>query len=838
MPQYSSYGIGPIRRRTPIGMNVAAFADAVGKLDAKYQAMAQQQSAIDMALAQLPVNAAEDEWRYNLGNEIRSQIEAVDNPNDRYLTSIRAAGQLMSRPDVIGRIRAEAEYQNFVKQTQARNDIDQRIKNWALETNPYTYEDVRDSSGRIVGGTEWKANNTPVGQVDLSKLGSLAINWAKPDSYKGTKGMFVNSNGELTETFGPDTVDIAYQTDNGWAKVGKDKLEKAINAAIDMTPGARASIAQDYKVAQWDYNKLTSEQKSNIGDSEITDSNGRLLTEKEFLAKKINPWLDAAAYTNVDNTIKYSNGLQTAYALRQQAMQAATEQLEGKIFSPVGQGYAVTYDLSDEINRANGALDDAIHAIEGAAPALTRTAQWRKAVLTKDYDAIERIVKQTSMRDGKNYYDSMNDNARRIVDNSLKNIYSNKGFVEDLYKNMDNNTKEALEFKAAVDAGQKLPDNNQYTKLFLPILNHITNNKPAQDYQIRFNTREDLDIWLSEMGMSEGTARKNGFIFGTENNTPTVTFSAGNNFVPKSMVALARGDDDIFSNPLKRTTVRALDSKGNVIGTAGRGTIMHSVFSLTHLNNMNGVYKMANAGVESFNRNTGRLMTTNQSTIFEHPAIAEARRRGDKPSDIAAIKKDVYETLGKTFDGDWAQMNVYGINTDTNTMTIMHNKDRAEQMHNVKAHIQADKADIQMMQSGPLSGYFVTLHGSMKDGVIKDDGQDTSYFITTGVSDQYLDDFRSDPLTRANSNYNSRVKTAASYRTKLGTNISQIGDDSCLVNGKLTSPEIGKQIMLIDELMTNLMINPNDQVSAARLVQACNGDQQLIDEINNYLTNN
>ena len=44
--------------------------------------------------------------------------------------------------------------------------------------------------------------------------------------------------------------------------------------------------------------------------------------------------------------------------------------------------------------------------------------------------------------------------------------------------------------------------------------------------------------------------------------------------------------------------------------------------------------------------------------------------------------------------------------------------------------------------------------------------------------------------------------------------------------------------MLIDELMTNLMINPNDQVSAARLVQACNGDQQLIDEINNYLTNN
>ena len=181
MPEYNSYSVSPVRRRNPMGMNVTAFEDAVSKLDAKYQQTAQQQSAIDMALAQLPVNAAEDEWRYNLGNDIRNQIEAVENPNDKYLISVKAAGQLLSRPDVIGRIRAQADYDNFVKQTQARNDIDQRTKNWALENNQYTYQDVKDKYGNIIGGTEWKPNITPVSQVDLSKLGSLALQWAKPD---------------------------------------------------------------------------------------------------------------------------------------------------------------------------------------------------------------------------------------------------------------------------------------------------------------------------------------------------------------------------------------------------------------------------------------------------------------------------------------------------------------------------------------------------------------------------------------------------------------------------------------------------------------------------------
>lgn len=843
MAEYTSINMSPVRRRTPIGMNVNAFADAIIKLDAKYQDAAKQQSAIDMALAQLPVNAAEDEWRANLSDEVTAQINAIENPSDRLIAATKLAGSVINRPDVIGRIRAQAEYDNFIKQTQARNDIDQRTKNWAIETNPYKYEDLRDDSGRIVGGTEWKANNTPVSQVDLSKLATLAADWAKPDMYKGSKATFVNSKGEFTDTYSADVVDMAYQTEEGWQRVGKDKLEQAINAAIDMTPGARASIAQDYNVAIWDYNKLSAEQKANIGGSEITDTNGRLLTEKEFLAKKINPWLDAAAWSNSENEITFGNGIQIAYGLRQQANLAMNEQIQGKVFSPVGSGYVVTQDLSDDINRANGALEDAIKNIEGAAPSLARMKTWREAVFTKNYGEIENIVKNTLMKNNTKYYDALTPEAKRIVDNSLRTIYSNKDFVQHLYKDLDDGTRQALEFVCAVDAGQKNPDNNEFTKTVNHFVSSISGNKPAQKYQIRFNSKEDLDIWLSGMGMSEGAAKKNGLFIGQEDNRPTITFDAGNNFLTKSIVVLGNSNDDLFSNPFKSTEFRALDGNNNIIGTSNRGGFFYNLLSYTSsiasdIQKINTLYNEARAKVDSFNTGTGHLITTNQAVTFEHPAITEARKRGEKQSEINAIQKDVTETLGKAFDGDWAQMTVYGVNDDSKTMTVMDNKDRSNQMHNIKAHIQADKADIQMMQAGSLTGYFVTLHGSMKDGVIRDDGQDISYFVTTGVSDQYLDEFRNDPLTRASINYNCRVKNSGSYRTRLGTNISMIGDDGCLVNGEAASPELGKQLIFIDELMTNLIINPNDQVSAARLLQACNGNQQLIDTINNYLTNN
>ena len=798
MPRYSRYGMSPIQRRTPIGLNVEAFADAVGKLDAKYQAMAQQQSAIDMALAQLPVNSAEDEWRYNLSNEIRSQIESVDNPNDRYLASIKAAGNIMNRPDVIGRIKAQAEYDNFVKQTQARTDIDQRTKNWALENNQYAYEDIRNDAGVIVGGTQWKPNITPVGQVDLSKLGTLALQWAKPDGSKGSQATFVDEEGNFTNDISK-AVDVAYNTTTGWTRLGKDKLMQAINAAIDMTPGARASINQDYDVAVWDYNKLNEQQKMSLGESEVTDANGRMLTKQEFLAKKLNPWANAASYSNNESTITYGTGLQTRMALKQKA-EANLAYNSGINYT--GTGYNITYDTSDYLSTAQGNVDDAIRAIETAIPSIASTKSWREAKAIGNYNALESILK------GSVLYKSAKDDVKNLVNNSFRNITNDASFLSDTYKNLDKETKEALMFKSAIEAGQRLPDGNTYSKTFYQLLNGISDNKPAEGYRFTFNDKSDVKDFLDRMGMNESTARQNGLVFGLDGDFNTITIKQNSNFLPKAVMNFMAGDDDFFSLPWNRSRITALGTDNKELGSAKRGTLLDNVGerlvgSWTTANHINDLNTIVSRKVSNLNNIAGLNRSTDQLKVAEIPAIANAQRDyGVDSAEYDRVKKNYNNDLAKRLSGsDWTQFMVYGYNEDTRGLTVMPNVDRGEQMSNIIAHIQNDKADIQFATNGIQSGYYVTLHGKLdKNGNVIDSTPQT-YFIASGIEDEAMSEFKADSNTRAMSEYNRRRSVAGNYRTLLGQNITNIGDNGALVNGTPATREQATKLIESDKII-------------------------------------
>lgn len=798
MSQYNSFGMSPIRRRTPIGLNVEAFADAVGKLDAKYQAMAQQQSAIDMALAQLPVNSAEDEWRYNLSNEIRSQIESVDNPNDRYLASIKAAGNIMNRPDVIGRIKAQAEYDNFVKQTQARTDIDQRTKNWALENNQYAYEDIRNDAGVIVGGTQWKPNITPVGQVDLSKLGTLALQWAKPDGSKGSQATFIDGDGNFTNDISK-AVDVAYNTTSGWTKLGKDKLMQAINAAIDMTPGARASINQDYNVAVWDYNKLNEQQKMNLGESEITDSNGRMLTKQEFLAKKLNPWANAASFSNNESTITYGTGLQTRLALKQKA-EANLAYNSGINYT--GTGYNITYDTTDYLNKAQGTVDDAVRQIESAIPSIANTKAWREAKDLGNYAALEGILK------GSILYKSAKDDVKGIVNDSFRNITNEVSFLNDVYKNVDKETKEAIFFKSAIEAGQRLPDNNTYSKTFYQLLNGISDNKPAESYRFTFNDKSDVQDFLDRMGMNEATARAQGLSFGTDGDFNTITISQNSNFLPKAVLNFMDGNDDFFSLPWNRSKITALNSNNEEIGSARRGTLLDNVGerlvgSWTTANHINDLNTIVSRKVKNYNDNSMLSRSTDQLKVAEIPAIVEAQRTyGADSAEFDRVKKNYNEDLAKRLSGsDWTQLMVYGYDEDTRGLTVMPNVDRGEQMGNIIAHIQNDKADIQFATNGIQSGYYVTLHGKLdKNGNVIDSTPQT-YFIASGIEDEAMSEFKADSNTRAMAEYNRRRSVAGNYRTLFGQNITNISDNGALVNGTPATREQATKLIESDKII-------------------------------------
>lgn len=816
------------------------LARSLDKIEQREIATSQQRGAIAKALAELDLNPAEDQWRTDYANNIQDQISGLIQFGDYSGALNRAAilaGDMYTNPGLRGRLRAQQDYKKFVDDTQKRTDIDQRTKNWALATNPYSYADITDDKGNVVGGTEWQPSNRPVGQIDLSKLGSLALSWVKPNKSSGTSAMFVDGDGNFTKDVSK-AVDVAYTTNSGVEYLGKDKLREAINAAIDMTPGGRAAIEQDYKVAEWEYTNLTPEQKATIGETEFTDSNGRPLTREEFLAKKINPWVNAAAYSNSESKTSYGSGLATARAIKQQkaadAMALANQFGNGQI-NYTGTGFNVTYDTSDYLATAQGGIEDAVRAIEGAMPKITDTKQWKEAKAEGNYLKLESIIKNARTRDGKSYFNAGSQKAQDIVNGALRTINNNYSFVSDTFKNTDKHTKEALMFKSAIDAGQRLPDNNENSRTFYGLLNDISDGKPAEKYKITFNDKSDVDDFLTRMGMNEATARQNGLEFGYDNGFTTVTIKQNSNFLPKAVMNFFDANDDFFSLPWNRSRITALDNNGNELGSSKRGTLLSNVGerllgSWTTANHFNNLRQIVDGKVSRFNAAGRTTNSTDQLKIADIPAIANAKRKyGIDSPEYGRAKKEINDDLALRLSGsDWTQFGVYGYDENTRGLTVMPNTDRGEQMANIIGHIQNGKADIQFGTNGIQHGYYITLHEKLdNNGNVDPTTKTKTYFIASGVEDEAMREFTTDSNTRAMAEYNRRRSTVGNYRTYTGDNITNIGNGQAMLNGMPVSSDVAvkkiEQDKLIDDVVSGIKYSSaemsNDEI-AARIIQA------------------
>lgn len=805
---------------TPFGIKrnyyTDVFGNSVDKITQQHESALEKASAIKMALANVELNAAEDQWKTEYINNIQNQIDNASrfgNYSTALTTAIKLAGDAISDPGLRGRVRAQQDYKKFVEQTQARTDIDQRTKNWAIETNPYSYQDITDDNGNVVGGSNWTPENRPVGQIDLSRLGSLALSWVKPNKSSGTSAMFVDEEGNFTKDISK-AVDVAYTTNSGVEYLGKDKLREAINAAIDMTPGGKAAIEQDYKVAEWEYNKLTPKQKATIGETEFTDSNGRPLTREEFLAKKINPWINAAAYSNSESKTTYNSGLATSRALKQQAAaNAFANQFGNGQVNYTGTGFNVTYDTSDYLATAQGGIEDAIRSIEGAMPKIADTKQWKEAKETGNYLKLESIIKNARMRDGKNYFNAGSQKAKEIVNGALRTINNNYSFVSETFKGTDKKTKDALLFKSAIDAGQRLPDNNENSRAFYGLLNDISGGKPAEKYKITFNDKSDVDDFLIRMGMNESTARQNGLEFGYDNGFTTVTIKQNSNFLPKAVMNFFDANDDFFSLPWNRSKITALDNNNTELGSSKRGTLLDNigerlVGSWTTANHFNTLKEIVDSKVNKFNSAGRTTKTTDQLKIADIPAIADAKRKyGIDSPEYSRAKKEINDDLALRLSGsDWTQFGLYGYDENTRGLTIMPNVDRGEQMANIITHIQNEKADIQFGTNGIQHGYYVTLHGKLdKHGNADDSGKPKTYFIASGVEDEAMRQFTTDSNTRAMAEYNRRRSTSGSYRTYTGDNVTNISNDRAVINGIPATREQAVKIIERDKLIDDVV---------------------------------
>lgn len=328
---------GYVPQRVPVRSNLEALSQALNKIDERSDKAIQQKSAITNAIGQLKLNAAEDKWKYDYAKRIEQKINDAAQYGDysRALdVATELAGSATSSPEVIGRIRANENYEKKKGEVESLANsgvISGLTKDRWLAQNKYAYEDVRDENGNIVGGTDWKAGWDPVKKVDMSRLVTLAGQLAAPVK-RATSSTSQHSvsdeqgvgNGGTSTPEGLRSVKTGYSTSSGSSfqreTLTKQKIDEVYNKLFALDGDNMNALIQQYDDVRWKVNQLKDElstttdpekRKSlqdniNAFSDDIYDSNGQPLKVKEYMLSKIGIITKDMAYDNT--SVSHTSG--------------------------------------------------------------------------------------------------------------------------------------------------------------------------------------------------------------------------------------------------------------------------------------------------------------------------------------------------------------------------------------------------------------------------------------------------------------------------------------------------------------------------------------------------
>ena len=301
-----------------------------------------QKSAIDVALGNLKLNAAEDKWKYDYARKVQKRIDdaaTMGDYGDALDTAVLEAGKAVSSPEVMGRIRANEAYEKKKQEVESRNDISDLTRQRWLDQNKYHYEDTYDDEGNIIGGTEWNAGWSPVSRVEITKLAQAAAQIAAP--YKGStstsksgqssvtdqNGLYGEKGSKSGSTMLSKSGGSSRSSSYSYQRLPEEKIREVFDVLWKADNQAMLSLEQDYQDIKWKVEKLTKERdettdeiKRKSLDDELVKYNASYLgnnkqpmSEQEYMLSKVNPLLHNMAYNYVQTSSSVSSNNSVSY---------------------------------------------------------------------------------------------------------------------------------------------------------------------------------------------------------------------------------------------------------------------------------------------------------------------------------------------------------------------------------------------------------------------------------------------------------------------------------------------------------------------------------------------
>lgn len=328
--QFNPVSFTPVEYR-PQTADVNILQKSLAQREARRNQALQQKTALDTALGEIEnkLNPNEREWFNEYKNNINKQIQDevdVGNYGSAFRTAVGLAGDVAKDTQILGRIKANEDYNKEIQTQQARRDNDKIKQNtfdWWLSNNPYSYKDIKDDNGNIVGGSTWTAKNRPVDDINWASNAMAAFKLLSPDKNSITSGNTLTNE---------DGTGNGYRKSNSYEKVSAKDIRVNIERLLSATPDGYRQAEQAYDVAKYEYNNMYNEWKNLAVDDprkqELRDKldkreqlmyqNGSPISYKEYYARMITDELyseglayDWRVYSNVtsnDNQVTGKGG--------------------------------------------------------------------------------------------------------------------------------------------------------------------------------------------------------------------------------------------------------------------------------------------------------------------------------------------------------------------------------------------------------------------------------------------------------------------------------------------------------------------------------------------------
>lgn len=475
-----------------------------------------QESAVKKAIGDLQLNAQEDEFKQKLADRIDTvvQAEMIDGFKGYALNElIEEQGNIFSDPQVIGRLRAQQEYKTYQDNLNNRKDLSEDKKNYFREINHYYYEDKYDATGKVIGGTEWKPIKQEVSEIPLIEIIKGGISLAAKEKGSNNITRFIDKNGNITTEPTAENVfdgEVYNTTTQSWERLGRDKIMQGINAYIEGTPGAKASLQQDYDIAIYKKRKYGS-------NPDVEDSKGVELSPEQYLLKRIEPGIKAAIYNNSNVITTYGNGLKTYKAALKAQQANAQKQLQDPYRLP---GYStenipitINYDyaanLQTDKQNSLAALNNIVKTITGE-----NIKQDMTNATSNDWkNLIEKTITTSNLTPA--------EKSKLILEGrkAIRKLEEADINYKELTKNITDETQlDALNFVSKINGGAEIDSNTKYGADVIKEINSIFGDKGkyirmTTDNEDYFNEMKSLisgnDInGLKELGYTIGTDNK------------------------------------------------------------------------------------------------------------------------------------------------------------------------------------------------------------------------------------------------------------------------------------------------------------------------------------------